>query len=212
MPKVVWDDTGKRVLEAGIDRGMLYVSPFAGVAWNGLVEVSESPVGGDAREFFIDGEKYLNLMSPEEFTATVTAFSSPYEFGPCAGFLKLSPGLFTDGQPRKRFGFSYRSLVFNDVLGSGAGYKIHLVYNALARTSAFTHETSGAKPNFDPYSWEIVTTPEILPGASPSAHFVIDSRKTDSGTLAGIENILYGTSLTDPRLLTAQELVMMVGS
>ncbi len=212
MPRVQWDTAGARVFETGVDRGMLYVPPYPGVAWNGLSRVTESPTGGVAAEYFIDAQKYLGVASLEEYAATIEAYSSPQEFAPCAGFIRLSPGLFAGDQPRKLFGFSYRTLVGDDVQGTSAGYKIHLIYNVLAKTGDFTHESVGDTANVRPYSWTITAVPEAVALFKPLSHFVADSRKILAEALADLEDILYGTDITDPRFPTVQELITLVGA
>src|SRR5215475_2966982 len=133
MAQLVWDDDGNKYFETGIDRGVLYLPYMPGMVWNGLVRVTESPSGGTPREFYQDGAKYLNLTSIEEYSATIEAISAPKEFSAATGRFELSPGLFVSGQNRQSFGFSYRTLIGNDLLGTDAGYKIHVVYNALAK-------------------------------------------------------------------------------
>jgi hypothetical protein len=211
VPRILWDEQGTRGFHTGIDRGVLYVSTFPGVAWNGLVRVSEDPTGGDAAEYYLDAEKYQNVPALEEYAATIEAFSSPAEFAPCAGWAHLSPGLFTTNQPAKPFGFSYRTLRGDDILGTAGGYQVHVVYNALAQVSDFTHRTIQDSAGVDPYSWKISTVPVNVTGFKPASHFVIDSLNTDSLLMAAVEDILYGTASTDPALPLAQELVMMLG-
>jgi hypothetical protein len=211
MPTIVWDDATARIFQAGIDRGMLYVPPFPGVAWNGLVSIAEAPSGGQASEFFIDGQKYMNISSVENYESTIESFASPDEFAPCAGYYQMSPGLFATHQPRGKFGFSYRTLIGDGVVGASLGYKIHLVYNALAKTADFTRQTITDKPNVTSRTWDISTVPVAIPSFNPTSHFVVDSTVTDPLVLSAIENILYGTSTDDPRLLTAEELVALVG-
>ncbi len=212
MPRAQWDTEGTKVFETGIDRGMLYVPPYPGVAWNGLSKVSETPTGGTASEYFVDGQKYLGVPSLEEYSAIIEAYSSPAEFAPCAGLIRLSPGLFAGDQPRRPFGFSYRTLVGDDTQGISLGYKIHLVYNAIAKNADFTYETIGETPNVRPYSWTITAVPEVASLFKPAAHFVVDSRKVTAGVLADVEDILYGTEVSDPRFPTLQELMTLVGA
>jgi hypothetical protein len=209
MSRVEWDIAGARIFEVGVDRGMLYVTPFPGIAWNGLIRVTESPTGGAVSEYFVDGLKSLNVPALEEYSATIEAFSSPKEFAPCAGLLRLSSGLFASNQPRKQFGFSYRTLIGSDTLDINAGYKIHVVYNARTKTSDVAHHTFSDRPEISPYSWEITTVPETVPGYRPAAHFVIDSRRMDPGVLGQLEDILYGSSSTNPRLPEIEELVLL---
>jgi Calcineurin-like phosphoesterase len=210
MPRLRWDDNGSRVFETGIDRGVLYLPSLPGIPWNGLTKVSEAPSGGTAKEFYIDGEKYLSDSVLEEYAATIEAFSSPAEFAPCAGLLKISQGLYADNQPRKPFGFSYRTLVGDDIQGTSAGYKIHLVYNAMAKPSGFTYQTIGDRSSAKPYSWAITAIPELVENSRPTAHFVIDSRKTDPAALNAIENALYGSETDISRLLPVADLLVML--
>lgn len=212
MPRVDWNATGTRRFQTGIDRGMIYIPPYPGVAWNGLVSVSEAPSGGSANEFFIDGQKYMNVASLEEFAATIEAFSTPDSFAPCAGYAQLSPGLFVTNQIRQQFGFSYRTLLGDDVLGTSLGYKIHLVYNALAKTSDFVRETTTDSPNVKSRAWDISTVPVSADSYKPTSHFVVDSTRFDPSIITSLENILYGAVSTDPRLPDISELVTLVGA
>ena len=190
MARLTWGATGERFFEAGTDRGVLYLPGEAGIPWNGLKSVSESPDGGSPRPFYIDGYKYLNVASAEEFRATLDAFSSPAEFGVCDGTLGIHNGLFATQQPRKSFNLSYRTMVGNDISGVDHGYKIHLVYNALAEPAQRSHQTHGTSISPLGLSWAISTTPPRLTGLKPTAHLVIDSRYTPEKLLTEIEDIL----------------------
>jgi len=210
VPKVQWDEMGSRRFETGVDRGMLYVPSRAGVVWNGLVGVSEVPIGGTAREFYIDGEKYMNLASLEEYSATIEAYSSPPEFALCAGLLRLSPGLYACDQHRDAFSFSYRTSIGYNLQSYSVGYKVHLVYNVTATVADFTHETMTDRHPLKTRSWTIFTTPEEIPSVKSASHFVVNSLKVDPADLASVEDILYGTSTTDPRFPTVEELMPLV--
>jgi hypothetical protein len=212
MPTIEWGDARSRVYQIGIDRGVLYVPSYPGVPWNGLVSVAEAPAGGTANEFFIDGQKYMGSATLEEYAATIESFSSPAGFAPCAGYFQMSPGLFATHQPRESFGFSYRTMIGDDVLGTNRGYKVHIVYNASAKTADFAKETINSGPNVKSRTWDITTVPVSVPSFRPTSHFVVDSTKIDPAILSVIEGILYGTVTDDPRLLTAQELSAMVGT
>lgn len=209
MTRLIWGTAGERYYEAGIDRGVLYANSENGVAWNGLVSVSESASGGEATPYYLDGVKFLNIASAEEYVATIQAFSSPKEFDICNGITAISNGLFTTQQPRKSFGFCYRTRVGNDIDGIDHGYKLHLVYNALAAPSERNNATIGDSTEPLELSWEITTTPPLLSMYKPTAHLVIDSRTTDSLRLSNVEDILYGSSNTPPRLPTPEELVFI---
>lgn len=186
---------------------MLYVDGGLGVPWNGLVNVTEASTGGIAREFFIDGIKFLNLPSLEEYLATVEVISAPKEFAPCAGRIELFPGTYATNQPRKEFGFSYRTLIGDDLQGLSMDYKIHVVYNASAKISDTVYQTIAQTPSFRPYSFEVTAVPEPFIDYKPSAHFVIDTRKTPVDVLTHIQDILYGTDTEDPRMPTVSELM-----
>ena len=209
MTRLSWAATGERFYETGVDRGVLYVGLEPGVAWTGLISVSETPTGGEPRPFYQDGIKYLNLAAAEEFAATINAFSAPKEFAPCDGISSVQNGLFATQQPRKAFGLSYRTNIGNDVDGQNHGYKIHLVYNALAGPSERTNATMGAEVQPTTLTWQITTLPPSLTGRKPTAHFVIDSRYALPSLLIDVEDILYGNETSEARLPTVSELVDM---
>jgi hypothetical protein len=213
VPRVQWDAEGARFFETGIDRGMLYLPGIPGVAWNGLSRVSQSPLGGDAREYFVDGQKYLGSAGIEEYSGVIEAFWAPPEFYPCIGLLSIAPGLYADSQPHDKFGFSYRTMIGDDLQGAEAAYKIHLVYNAVAKPGNYTYQSVTENPNVKPYSWAITTIPESSPMQRPTSHFVIDSRKIDPAAMRVVENFLYGTDTTDPGFPTIVQLLdlMTVG-
>lgn len=208
MTRLAWGLVGERFYETGIDRGVLYPADDSpGVAWNGITAVRENPSGGEPRPYYIDGQKYLNISSAEEFSATLEAFSSPKEFAVCDGTVQLLAGLFATQQPRKSFGLSYRTRVGNDVNGVEHGYKIHLVYGALASASGVTYGTLSDSTEPTAFSWEITTLPPIVSGYKPTAHFVIDSRGLTAEKLTEIEDVLYGTNMVQPSLPTVPELI-----
>lgn len=207
MARLNWTAIGERFYETGVDRGVLYVGNNPGVAWTGLTSVSESPTGGEAKAYYFDGVKYLNISSSEEFEATINAFASPPEFAQCEGVVSVAFGLFVAQQSRKSFGFSYRTKIGNDLDGLDHAYKIHLVYNALAAPSSQDNTTIGESTEPIGKSWAITTLPPSITGYKPTAHFVIDSRKTPPNLLSTLEDILYGSESAAPRLPSAQELL-----
>ena len=209
MTRVSWNDVGQRFYEAGTDRGVLYIDGQNGVPWNGLVGVSENSSGGEPKAYYLDGYKYLNVASAEDYAATINAFTSPREFDACDGTAAIQNGLFATQQPRKTFGFSYRTLIGNDVDGLSLGYKIHIVYNALASPVQRSYKTNGDSASPLTLDWSISTLAPRLTGIRPTAHFVIDSRLTPPRLLESIEDILYGSNSTEPRLPTAEELAQL---
>lgn len=205
MAKLVWDKTGERLYETGVKQGVLYVQDESGtypkgVAWNGLTNVTESPSGAEATPLYADDIKYLNLMSAEEFGGTIEAYTYPDEFAECDGSAALTTGVYIGQQARKSFGFCYRTTLGNDVDNNSHGYKLHLVYGALASPSEKAYATINDSPEAITFSWEFSTTPVNVTGFKPTASIVIDSTKTDPTKLAELEKILYGDGETEARL------------
>lgn len=204
MSKLVWDQIGERIAETGVQNGVLYGLVNGaypkGVAWNGLTSVNESPSGGEASPFYADNRKYLEIMSEEEFAGSIGCYTYPDEFKGCIGEVELAPGVSIGQQIHTPFGFSYRTEVVNDSLGRAYGYKLHLVYNALAGVSEREHTTINESPEFEELSYEFTTTKIDVAGAKPTAHLVIDSTKVSAESLSAVEDILYGTAVADARL------------
>lgn len=212
MTKLVWDQTGARLYETGVDHGVLYIPDSqgvydTGVAWNGLTTVTESPSGAEATPLYADNIKYLNLISVEEFGATVEAYTCPDEFFQFDGVVTPTPGVHVGQQNRKPFGLSYRTRLGNDVEGSDYGYKLHLIYNATAAPSEKAYATINDSPEAITFSWELTTTPVPVEGMKPTALLTIDSSKVDATALAALEDVLYGTAGSDPRLPTPDEVL-----
>lgn len=206
MPRISWDVTGSRFFEAGVDRGVLFTSGNPGVPWSGLESVTEKPVGGGAVAYYLDGEKYLNVSAAEEYAATIEAYTYPDEFYPCEGYGHASTGLFVTQQPRQPFGFSYRTMVGNDVDQNGA-YKIHIVYNALANPSDRANHSLKESAETTNFSWDISVQTNSMSGFKPSSHLVIDTRIAHPGAVSDIEDILYGTDSTESRLPLFDEIL-----
>lgn len=212
MTRISWDAIGERFYEKGVDRTVLYVDTAPGVPWPGVIAVNEAPTGGDARAFYQDGIKYANFSAREDFAASLNAFSAPREFAPCEGLAAIQNGLFITHQPRKSFGMTYRTLVGNDTEGPSHGYKIHLVYNALAGPSQRNNASISNEVAPNSLTWELTTLPPKMSGVKPTAHLVIDSRYTPGSLLEYIEGLLYGTEGTPPRLPSAEELIELFKS
>ena len=220
MSQLEWDKAGEKVYETGSDRGVLYKRNAQGVynqgfAWNGLTGVTESPSGAEPNKQYADNIVYLNLLSAEEYGGTIEAFTYPIEFEECDGTAEVAPGVTIGQQPRKSFGFSWRSLVGNDLEGTDYGYKIHLVWDALAAPTEKANATVNDSPEAQTFSWEFSTTPTaigVINGRpyKPSASMVIDSTRVTPAKLAAIEAILYGTESEDPRLPMPAEIVAIM--
>lgn len=217
MAKLIWDATGERFYETGVKMGVLYVQDNtgaypAGVAWNGLTAVTESPSGAEASPLYADDIKYLNLMSTEEFGATVEAYTYPDEFAECDGSAELATGIMIGQQKRKTFGLCYRTVIGNDVDGNEHGYKIHIIYGALAAPSEKAYATINDSPEAITFSWELSTTPVNVTGHKPTASLVIDSTKVDAAALTKLEEALYGTADAEAYLPLPDEIVALIAA
>lgn len=216
MAKLVWDKLSERIYETGVKNGVLYVYKngkyASGVAWNGLVSVTESPSGAEATPLYADDIKYLNLMSVEEFGATIEAYTYPEAFAECNGEKTLGAdmaGVYVGQQTRATFGMAYKTAVGNAEDGTDYGYKLHLIYGALAAPSEKAYSSINDSPEAMTFSWEITTTPvEItkVSGLKPTAYVVIDSTKVGEGVMAKIEAKLFGTESDEPTLVTPDEI------
>lgn len=215
MSKLVWDQSGKRLYETGVDHGVLYPIQTGGVyskgiAWNGLTAVTESPSGADVNDIYADNMKYLGLVGAEKFGATVEAYTYPDEFAECDGSVELVKGATIGQQNRKVFGMVYRTVIGNDVDGNEHGYKLHLIYGATAAPSEKAYNTINEDPEAITFSWELSTTPVNVTGHKPTASLTIDSTKADPTKLAELEKILFGDTETEPRLPLPDEIAQLL--
>ena len=220
MSRITWDNAGERYYETGVKMGVLYPIQTGGVyntgvAWNGLTAVTESPSGAEATALYADDIKYLNLMSNEEFGATIEAYTYPDEFAECDGSVALTEGVMIGQQKRKTFGLCYRTTIGNDVDGNDYGYKLHLIYGCLAAPSEKAFSTINDSPEAITFSWEVSTTPVNVKGFKPTSQITIDSTKVNKDKLSALEDILYGKngdggSATEPRLPLPDEVAELM--
>lgn len=216
MPRLEWDKVGERLYETGVDQCVLYVQDETGaypegVAWSGLRSVSESPSGAEPSPLYADNIKYLNLLSNEEFAATIGAYYSPEEFDACDGTATLTKGVTVGQQKRKTFGLCYRTKIGNDIDGDDHGYKIKIIYGALAKPSQKEYQTVNNDPSAIELSWEVSTTPVKVTGMKPTATLEIDSTKIEPAKLKALEDVLYGTGENKARLPLPDEIKTLVG-
>ena len=217
MAKLTWDNTGERIFETGVKQGVLYPIQSdgkytKGVAWNGLTAVTESPSGAEATALYADDVKYLNLLSNEEFGATIEAYTYPDEFAECDGSAELATGVMIGQQKRKTFGLCYRTTIGNDVEGNDYGYKLHLVYGCLAAPSEKGYSTINDNPDAITFSWEVSTTPVNVEGFKPTSQITIDSTKADPTKLAALEAVLYGGAETEAKLPLPDEVATLMSA
>ena len=219
MSRITWDDTGKRFYETGVKNCVLYLlgadgKYSGGVAWNGITAITESPSGAEATPLYADDIKYLNLMSAEEFGATIEAYTYPDEFAECDGSKSIATGVSIGQQARKTFGLCYRTTLGNDVSGNDLGYKLHFIYGCLAAPSEKGYTSINDSPEAITFSWEVTTTPVSVAGFKPTATVVIDSTKATKEKLTALENILYGSDTEGgdgPRMPLPAELISLMG-
>lgn len=216
MAKLVWDQTGERLYETGIDHVALYVQEGGaypnGVVWNGVTAITESPSGAEPTPLYADNIKYLNLMSAEELGLSIEAYSSPEEFDACDGSLSVATGVNIGQQDRTQFGLAYRTVIGNDVQNNNYGYALHLVYGCLAAPSEKAHNTINDSPEPTTLSWEVSTTPVNVNGFKPTASIEIDSNKADKTKLAALEAVLFGSDDVEARLPLPDEIIKMMAT
>lgn len=216
MSRLVWDETGKRLYETGVKQGVLY--PYGssgyenGVAWNGLVSVTESPSGAEATPLYANDIKYLELFSTEEFGATIEAYTYPDEFAACDGSIAVTPGVVIGQQDRKSFGLCYRTTIGNDTDGNNHGYKLHLLYGCKAAPSEKGYTSINDSPEAITFSWEVSTTPVAVTGGKPTSTLVIDSTKLKPATMVAVEAKLYGDTSSQATLPLPDEIIQLIKS
>lgn len=216
MSKLIWDKSGERFYETGVQKGVLYTknteNAWIGVAWNGLTAVTESPSGAEATPLYADDIKYLNLTSAEEFGGTIEAYMYPDEFKACVGESELLAGITIGQQTRRPFGFCYRTALGSDTDGIDHGYKLHIIYNALASVSERAYATINDSPEAITFSWEFSSTPVEVDGFKPTALVTVDSTKIEKSKLEALEAALYGSDSEEPTLPMPNEIVALLGA
>lgn len=212
MSRLSWDQVGERFFETGIDRGVLYPNKVGaiGVPWNGLISINETPIGGEPKSSYIDGYKFQNRFTLEEYAATVEAYTYPRAFEECQGVSPLGNGLFTTGQRRISFGLCYRTKIGNDTRGDSYGSKIHFVYNASVSPPDRNYQTASESPQANTFNWAITTRPVKTTGKQPTAHMVVDTSLMTPPLLASLEDLIYGKDGGDPQLPSPTELITLI--
>ena len=214
--KLVWDNVGERFYETGVKNCALYLQSTngsypKGVAWNGISAINESPSGAESSPIYADDTKYLNLISNEELSASIEAYTYPDEFSECDGSAEIATGITIGQQPRKAFGLAYKTTLGNDIVGNEYGYKLHLLYGCKAAPSEKAYSTINDSPEAITFSWEISTTPVNVKGFKPTSNLTIDSSKVDPEKLAALEAILFGSESAEARLPLPDEIITLVG-
>lgn len=214
--KLVWDNVGERFYETGVKNCALYLqntdgSYPKGVAWNGISAINESPSGAESSPIYADDTKYLNLISNEELSASIEAYTYPDEFAECDGSAEIATGITIGQQPRKAFGLAYKTTLGNDIVGNEYGYKLHLLYGCKAAPSEKAYSTINDSPEAITFSWEISTTPVNVKGFKPTSNLTIDSSKVNPEKLAALEAVLFGSESVEARLPLPDEIITLVG-
>lgn len=218
MTALIWDDTGKRMFETGVDHGVLYpwnASENAydtGVEWNGLTGVTASPDGAEPTDLWADNIKYATLRSAETFGMTIEAYTYPDEFGECDGSANPATGVYIGQQSRKPFGFCYRTKVGSDSDTEASKYKLHVVYNCTASPSERSYETINDSPDAITFSWEVTTTPVNVTGYKPTSEITFNMWELTAAQKTALENKLYGSANSEPTLPTPDVLLSLAGA
>ena len=214
MSKLVWDAVGEKLYETGVSNGVLYVQSAgaypAGVPWNGLISVTESPEGAEPEALWADNIKYVNLMSAETFGATIEAYTYPDEFNACDGSAALAAGVMVGQQARKPFGLVYKTRIGNDTEGDALGYKLHIIYGCTASPSEKGYQTVNDSPEAITFSWEVATTPVPVTGFRPSATLVLDSTQVSAANMKAVEDVLFGNETLTARLPLPDAILVLI--
>jgi hypothetical protein len=219
MTRLAWDEVGHRVYETGVSQGVLYPVKSdgiydVGVPWNGLISVTESPSGAETTPLYADNTKYLNMVSAEEFGATIEAYTYPDKFAACDGSADISTtdafGVYAGQQTRQSFGLAYVTTVGNDSLGNAYGKKYHLIYGCLAAPSERAYSTINDSPEAITFSWEITTVPVTVEDFLPTASITIDGTKLDASQIAALEDSLFGDSSTGTAKLELPDALLAI--
>lgn len=212
MTKLLWDQVGDRRFEAGCDRGVLYLPDGNAVPWNGLTSVTDDMTDMAVEKFFLDGIKYLDRRAFGDYAGTLTALTYPREFEQFEGTSEVVSGVYGTGQPvNETFGLSYRTRVGNDEEGIDYGYRVHLLYNLTAKPDNKVYPTLNASATAQEFSWTLAGTPILIPGLRPSVHLIVDSTRVANGYMPAFEDIIYGSSSTDPSLPDVETLMQFQG-
>lgn len=204
MAELVWDATGVRRYETGVDRGVLYPHDGPAVVWNGLTSMEEE-TDTELTSYYLDGVKFLQNLAPGEFSGKLSAFTYPDELDRLLGIVEVAPGLSFHEQPPKSFDLSYRTRIGNDV-DAEAGYRIHILYNILAEPDSADFNSFSDKAEAVEFSWSLTGTPPLIGGYRPTVLVTIDSTKTNPDVLSAIEDIIYGSDEAQPRMPSVSEL------
>lgn len=211
MTALVWDKTGERTYQTGIDRGVLFLPDGTVVPWNGLTSVEDN-TSKETQAVYLDGLKYLEYLTPGDFSATLKAFTYPDEFDSVNGILNFTPGLRVHDQPARSFSLSYRTRLGDDLAGVDAGYLIHLIYNVLANPDSQESATISDSPSPSEFSWALSGRPSSDSVSwRPTAHISINSKELTTELLQSFEDVIYGTDTVNPRLPAISEVPTLLG-
>ena len=175
MSRLTWHE-GEKTSELGVSRGVVYPAHYHTAVWAGLTSVSESS-SVENQAFYVMGDKRLDKTSSEEFSASVEAFTYPDVI---------------DNEKAIFLGFTYRSELSN------GRYRLHLVYNPRFVVSDYQYTSIDEDIEPSLFSWDLVTKPVNIYGYAPTAHLILESNQDFSSTMRSIEDILYGTDVSDP--------------
>lgn len=216
MSRITWDALGERIYEIGLDHGVLYLPEddsddgySVGVPWNGLTKVTDSVLNDEGSPLYYgDTVVYSEYMSGG-YTGNIEALTYPDEFDRCLGIVEYYRGIELYRQYPIQFGLSYRTLIGSDAEGLDKGYKIHLLYNVRIPKFEKSYATISDSLDISAMSWEYEAFPEMMyiADVKPVYHIAINSTTTPSSVMKFLEETLYGTESSQPRLPGPDEII-----
>lgn len=216
---LTWDEAANRIWETGAKKPVLYPKNTttgtysAGVAWNGLTSVTETPDGASKTALYANDIEYGSMYSPETFGGTIKAYTYPNEWEQCDGSLEIAKGVVAGQQTRVPFALCYRTQLENADVGEAYGYKLHLIYGATASPSEKEYDTVNDSPSAVEFSWEFTTSMVTVSNSlKPTGCITIDSTKVDATKLAALETILYGSETAAARLPLPPEIITLMSA
>lgn len=209
MAAIVWDKLESRTFETGLDRGVLYLNSGQAVPWNGLTSIIENPDRTSSPVYF-DGRKTIDLVDVGDYSATMRALTYPDEFLEVEGHREMEPGVFFADQNPTTFGLSYRTLLGDGIVGEARGYRLHLLYSLTAVPANKSYRSVSDDTEAIEFEWKITGVPQNFLFVRPTSHVIIDSVRTDPDVLSELEDILYGTPTSDPRLISPSDLLKVI--
>lgn len=204
MAPLTWGDSTPP-FAYGLDRGVIHSHATDEVLpWNGLIEVSRGEDQPDDAYSAFEGVTYLNSKFGGFYSGEVRAYGFPESMLDGLGRAAALPGFYLTGQPRTRFDFAYR------IRAGEEDYKLHFVWNALFSAGNKTRTTIDDRVRVVEHRWKVSATPPRVSSWNPTAFLTVDSLTASSGAISDIEDMLYGTDISEPSFPTQTDILVAV--